>query len=107
MTKNATTASRFPASRLLILDARVEIDGQVDEHEGERDDEHATLHDGKVAGEDALNHEQPHARPREDGLGEDGAAEEIARLHPDQRDDGNERVLEAVAEDHAAFDEPL
>src|ERR1700675_3825135 len=57
MTSVASTAGAFLPKRLLILDARVEvgvkkIDGQVDQHERQRDDEDAALHEGKIARED-------------------------------------------------------
>src|SRR5262249_1191690 len=54
-TIRARSASWLRPQRLLILDARVEprveqVHGEVDQHEGERDDEHAPLHEREVAG---------------------------------------------------------
>src|SRR6185369_1450040 len=103
-TRRARRASRFRPARLFILDARIEvrveeIDGEVDQHEGEGDDEHAALHEREIAGEDALDHEEPYPRPREDGLREHGAAQQIARLHAHHGHDGDEGILEPVTED--------
>src|SRR5438876_9119323 len=76
-----------PAS--LITDARVEpggepADGEVHEDEGQRHHEHAALHQRKVAREDPLHHQRPHARPREDRLGGHGApAQEAGRAADD------------------------
>src|SRR5262249_22182332 len=111
-TTRARSASRLRAPRLLILDAWVEpgveqVDGEVDQHEGQRDDEHATLHEGEIPREDALHHEESHARPGEDRLREDGAAQQVARLHAHHGDDGNQRVLETVTEEDARLHEAL
>src|SRR5436305_1830150 len=86
MTTNAAAASqlrRAARATSLIPDPRIEprvqqVDREVDEHERERDDEHAALHERNVTREDALHHQRADAGPREDGLGEDGAAEEVA-----------------------------
>src|SRR5262245_27760861 len=81
-----TTTARRPIPRaLLIADARVEvaveqIDPQVDEGEGQRDHEDAALDEREVPGQDPLDHEGAHPGPREDRLGQHGAAEEVAGL---------------------------
>ena len=54
-------------------------------------DEHHALHDREVAVEDRLDDEPPDPRPREDRLGDDGAAEELGELQPEQRDDRDAR----------------
>src|SRR5712692_2358120 len=115
MTTKAVTASRLRAATrptLLIPNPRIEprveqVDGEVDEHERERDDEHAALHQRNVAREDALDHERADAGPREHRFREDGAAEEIAGLDADDGDDRHERVLQRVSDDHAALDDAL
>ena len=116
MATSATTARRFRRrSRrmaVLELDPRVQprierVHREVDQHEGERDDQHAALHERHVAGQDALDHQGAHAGPGEHGLGEDGAAQQIARLHAHHGDDGDERVLQRVPPDHHALAQAL
>src|SRR6266478_2026187 len=118
----ATMASKAAAARRLRLtvrpsaslipDPRVEIrvedvHGQVHEHEGARDHEHAPLHEGDIARQDALDHERPHSGPGEHGFRQHRAAEQIAGLDADHGDDRDERVLERVAHDHRPFGRAL
>src|SRR3989442_7110112 len=89
----------------LLRDARVEeavgqIDDQVDDDEGQGEDEHGALQEDVVAGEDRLDHETAEPRPREDRLGEHGAAHELARLQPEQRDERGGGVAERVPAEH-------
>src|SRR3712207_8677420 len=49
---------------------------QVDQHEGGRDQKDGCLHDREVTPVDRLDGERADARPDEDGLGDDGAAEQ-------------------------------
>src|SRR5437868_3864373 len=83
----------------LIPDARVEprveqVDAQVDQRESQGDDQHAALDERKVAGQDPLHHERADAGPREDRLGEHGAAQQVAGLDADHGHDRDERVLQ-------------
>src|SRR5712691_4294636 len=57
-----------------------EVHREVDDHEGEGEDEHRALEQHVVAGEDCLDHEASEPGPGEDGLGEHGAAHELAGL---------------------------
>ena len=71
------------------------------------EDEHDALHHRVVAREDRVDQEQPHSRPPEDRLGQDGAAEQRAELEPDHGQDGHERVPEGVARHDQALAEAL
>src|SRR5436309_2257540 len=96
----------------LVPDARVEprveeVHGEVDQDEAQRDHQHTALHERKVASENALNHQGADARPGEDGLGQHGAAQQVAGLDADDRDDGNQRVLQSMAQHDRALDDAL
>ena len=74
---------------------------EVDEHEHRGDDEHAALHHGVLPLGDPGEHETAHAREGEDLLDDHGAAEQVAELDADHRDDRDERVVEDMAPAHA------
>src|SRR5437867_13239868 len=100
------------ATASLIPDPWVEIGvedihGQVHQHEGARDHEHAPLHERDIARQDALDHERPRSGPGEHGFRQYRAAEQIAGLDADRGDDRDERVLERVAHDHRPFGRAL
>src|SRR5438552_2317941 len=108
MTPRPISASRCRAKRRhsFIANARVEpaiedVHEQIDQDEHDGDEQHAALHDRVVTLEDGRDGKAPHTRPREDGLGDDGAAQEKAVLEPDHRDHGDQRVLEGVLAHHA------
>src|SRR5438034_11479628 len=102
--KRSHASMRRPRSALSadagIEEAVREIDDQVDDDEGQREDEHRALEQDVVAGEDRLNHETAEPRPREDRLDQDGAAHELARLQPEQREDRDEGVAQRVPTEH-------
>ena len=84
-TESAGRARRTPCRR------------QVDQHEAHRDQQDDALHQRVVAREDRVHHQPPDPRQREDGLGDDGAADQRAQLQPDDRHDRDQRVLAARA----------
>jgi hypothetical protein len=78
-----------------------QVHPEVDERVGDGDQEHRGEHHGKVPVQERLHREPADSGPGEDGLGDDGPAEELTRLEPGQRDDGDRRVLERVlGDDH-------
>src|SRR5215470_4995979 len=77
---------------LRVPDPRIEpaveqIHEQVRQHEDQRGHEHGRLHQGIVALEDGRHRKPADARPREDGLRDDGAAQQRAQLESDDGDD--------------------
>src|SRR5262245_20683276 len=73
-----------------------EPDDQID-HEVHPDDQECQEHHGaldhrEVLVADRLDRERGHARPCEDGLGDDGPAQELAELQAQHRDHRNARV---------------
>src|SRR3989441_2702508 len=82
-------------------DPRVEVGveqvhDQVDEHERGREEKDRRLHHRVVAVVDRLNRQAADARPGEDRLGDDRAAEQRAKLDPDDGHDRDRGVLERV-----------
>ena len=74
-----------------------DVGGEVDEHIGRRDDQHAALDEQQVAGRDRLDQHRADARPLEHGLDIDGTAQHEAGLDADDRDhDVHQRRLEGV-----------
>src|SRR5687768_8524703 len=73
-----------------------EVDGQVGRDDHDDDDEVDTLDHGVVALDDRLHEELPHAREPEHRLDDDRPAGDLRDLEAEHRDDGDERVLEAV-----------
>src|SRR5215468_11237778 len=97
-------ASASEAATLRVPDPRVEpaieqIHEQVRQHENERGHEHGRLHERIVPLEDGRHGKAPDTRPREDGLRDDGAAQEGPQLEAYDGDDGDERVPERVLHD--------
>src|SRR5439155_215239 len=92
----------------LIPNARVEegvgdVREEVHRHERRRDHQHRALDDGIVAGEDPLDDQSADAGQREDRFRQHGAAQVVAELQPEDRQDRDHRVLERVTVD----DDPL
>src|SRR5882672_4743025 len=71
-----------------IEDAIEQVDEEVDHDEEDGREEDRALHHGIVAVVDRLDREPPDARPREHGLGHDGAAQQGPELQPGDRHDG-------------------
>src|SRR5258706_6858098 len=95
----ARRSGRTGVRSSLTADPRVEepvreVDDQVDDDEGQREDQHRALQQDVVAREDRLHHQPAEPGPREHGLGEDGAAHELAGLEPEQREDRDEGVAQ-------------
>src|SRR5439155_1176506 len=82
-----------------IEDAIEHVDGEVDDDEERGRDEDDALHDRVVAVVDRLDGEPAHPRPREHGLGHDGAAEQGAELEPGDGHDRHGRVPQRVLGD--------
>src|SRR5439155_16280392 len=61
-----------------IEDAIEQVDAEIDHDEEHGGEEDRALHDRVVTIVDRLNGEPPDARPREHGLGHDGAAQQRA-----------------------------
>src|SRR5882724_12325286 len=84
-----------------------EVDRDVQEDQARRYREHDGLQQGDVLVHHGLDGQTPDARVREDRLGDDGAAQQVAQLQPDRRHDRNRAVPQRVPEDHAPFADPL
>ena len=87
-------------------DPRIEIgvehvDGQVDRHEADGEDQDRALRQREVARGDGADRHAADARPGEHGLGDDRAAEQEADLQADQRDDRDHRVAQRVTDGDA------
>src|SRR5581483_8606494 len=87
--------------------AVAQIDEEVRDDVDERDDEDRSLEGGQVLVESGLDDVAADARPGEDRLREDGAAEERRELEAERRHDRDERVPEAVLQDDRARREAL
>src|SRR5262245_56620516 len=74
-----------------------DVDQDVDQHVGGGDEQHGALHEREVLREDAADDEAAETGPAEDGLDDDRAGQEIAKLQAEDRDHRNERVLQGVA----------
>src|SRR5262245_1834829 len=101
-----STDARMASSSARVADAGIEvpveeIDGEVDDHEENRDEEDGALGHGIVALVDRPEHETAHAGEREHFLDDHRAAQEDAGLEPGHGDHRDERVLERVLQDHA------
>ena len=95
-----------------MADARIDhgvrhVHEEVDEDVAEGAHEDDALDERVVLVEDGGDGEAPHAPAREDGLDDDGAREQVAELHADDGDDGDEGVAEGVLEDDHRSASPL
>src|SRR5262245_35713839 len=77
-----------------------EVDQQVASQIEPAQHEHAGLYDRGVARGDRLEDEAPQAGPREDGLGDHGAAQELHEEHDREGDDRQQRVLQTMLPEH-------
>src|SRR5262245_39721180 len=68
-----------------IEEAIEQVDGEVDDDEGDGREEDRALHDRIVAVVDRLNRQAADAGPREHGLGDDGTAEQCPELQRGDR----------------------
>src|SRR6185503_11758592 len=95
-----------------IADPRIEVRvsevrRKVDEDIAQSDEHHATLNQRKVALQDARHEQRAEPWPREDGLDQDGAGEQIAGLDTDQRRDADERIRHDMADHEPPLREAL
>src|SRR5438045_3626542 len=80
-----------------IDEAIEDVDQEVAHDEADRDQEYDALHERVVAREDGVHHEAADAGQGEDVLGDDGAADQRAKLQPQHGDHRDERVAQYVA----------
>src|SRR5438034_1797841 len=100
-----------PAMAHLISDAR--IHERVHDVDEEADDDHQnavvddrSLDRGIIAVADRIEHKTAHAFEREDGLRQDGPAEQQREREAHRRDNRDEGVLQRVPEEYRAFRNP-
>src|SRR5438094_844036 len=100
-----------PAMAHLISDAR--IHERVHDVDEEADDDHQNavvddrpLDRGIIAVADRIEHKPAHAFEREDGLRQDGPAEQQREREAHRRDNRDEGVLQRVPEEYRAFRNP-
>src|SRR5262245_47529054 len=82
-----------------IDEADYQVHEQVHPDDEERQEHHGALDHREVLIADRLDGERGHTRPREDRLGDDGAAQELAELQDQHGDQGNARVAADVLPD--------
>src|SRR5215469_16452012 len=92
-------------------DPRVEdgvrhVHRQVDENDDRHEDRHHALHDREVLLADPVDQHRAHPRDDEHALDQDRHAQQGARDEADDRDDGDQRVLEREAEVDLAPGQP-
>src|SRR5882724_4532673 len=95
----------IPTRSSLATDAGIEqpvgeVDEEIDDDEGEREDEHGALQQDVVAREDGLHHQAAEPRPGEDRLSQHGAAHELAGLQAEQGEDRDGGVAQGVLAEH-------
>src|SRR5580658_5567874 len=82
--RSATAGSRLGAEAQPRIDQVIEqIDGQIDDHEEERDQHQIGRHDRNIGESHGLDEHQPHPRPLEHGLGDDRERDQLAELETD------------------------
>src|SRR5215217_4316785 len=99
-------------SAMSVAHARVEecvqdVHDQVGEYDSRRCDQHGALHDRQVALLDRVEGEAPDSRDVEDGLSQDGTADQDAEVEAEDGDDRRDRRAQPVAEHHAPLAEAL
>src|SRR5438552_1307963 len=78
-----TAAVSTPISSTAMADPRIEhgvehVDDEIHDDEARRDEQHDALHDDEVAGVDGADQQAADAGQREDGLDDQGAADQPA-----------------------------
>ena len=76
-----------------------DVGTHTDQHKQQRADQHDPLDGGVIPAEDPVHDELPHARPGEDGLGEDSAGKQHAGLEADDGQDGWPGVPQGVPQE--------
>src|SRR5262249_51310679 len=103
--RQSDAASAIPDAR---VDPRVDqVDQEVGDHEERADEQDGPLDERVVPLEDAPQEESPDAGQREDLLGDDHAAQQVADLDARHRDERDQAVLERVAPQDAGLRQPL
>src|SRR6266567_2431943 len=111
----STVAARGGPSELLasrVSDPRIqhgvqEIHEEIHEDD-DRDHEQVDALDHRVVAlENRVEEKAAHARQLEDGLDDDGSAEDLRELYAEDGDHGDEGVLQTVLEDDHAFAQSL
>src|SRR5207245_10227369 len=102
---------RWPSSRADpdagIDEADDQVHQEVDAHDDEREEDDCALDDREVLIADRVDGERGHARPREHGLGGDGAAQQLTELKTEHGDDGNAGVAERVLDQDRPLSDAL
>src|SRR5687768_11240214 len=78
------------------------VDHQVDDDEDQRDQAQVRCHHRNVGELHRLDEQQPHTRPLEHRLGDDGEGDQAAELQTHDRHHRDQGVLQRMAEIHAA-----
>src|SRR6185295_17196236 len=108
----ASAIKRIAAPSLVETDPRIDepiedVDEEIAEDEAHGDQQHDTLHERVVAGEDRVHHQAADAGQREDVLGDDGAADQRAELEPEHGDHRDQGVAQDVTAHHAPLRQAL
>src|SRR5437867_5434189 len=85
-----------PRVEIAVEQVHAQVAGEI---EGTQH-QHARLHDRVVARGDRLEDQPAQSRPREHGLGDDGAAQELHEEQDGEGDDRKQRVPQAVLPEH-------
>src|SRR3954471_8193814 len=96
----------------VIADARIEeavedVGDQIEDDDEDRRDEEIGHHLVEIEGAERLYEPEADAVERKDGLRDDRAAEQGAEVERGDRGDGNQRVAEDMAHDHAPLRDAL
>src|SRR3989338_6375879 len=86
-----------------VADVRQGVDDDI----AARDHQHRRLEDGIVPAQNGLDGVLADSRDSKDLLDDQGAAEQLARLGPDQGEYGDESVLESMSGKYAALGHPF
>src|SRR5882762_5233812 len=97
---------------LIVTDARIsfridQVRHEVHEEEYQGHEQDAPLDGGEIPLLDRAQHVAAEAGPSKDRLGEDAAGEVAPGVESDHGDDRDQRVAEAVPQDHRRLAQPL
>src|SRR2546430_506082 len=84
-----------------------QIGEKIHQYEDRAEKEHRSLDRRQIAATDRIDDVAANARPGKYRLGQDASREIRAEVEPKHRDDGNQRVPEAVTDRDQAFLESL
>ena len=97
--KRLSSSSRIPR---VASAAHCDVRQQVADLNRDAEHQHDRHDDGRIERFNRLDRQEPEARPGEDLLGDDRAADEERQAQADQGDDGEEGVADGVLDDHSA-----